>query len=466
MLLRDYQQASVEEIRANYRQGIARQLLVSPTGSGKTVLFSFATKNACDRGLRVWILAHRSEILDQISETLSAVGVSHGQIRSGTRGGDEQVQVASVQTLVRRLSKPGFNAPDLLIIDEAHHAAAGSWVQVMAACPNARVLGVTATPERLDGKGLGGFFDRLVMGPSVSTLIDRGFLAKPAYYQPPKGPVDTSNLHKIGGDFKRDETEALMDEPSITGDAVTHYKRLCPGQRAIAFCVSLKHCASVIAAFNAAGVPAATIDGSMDPEERRALKKSLSDGDLLILASCELVSEGYDLPAVCAAILLRPTASLALHLQQLGRPLRPSPGKDRAIILDHAGNCWKHGPAEEDREWTLEGHVAKKRKPQPHKQCMSCYAIFWGRVCPQCGAAPRGEGKEPRFVDGQLVATEADALALARKNRHQEERDCRSLEDFKAIARERNYSLAWAFMRWQKSWQRKVGMKHNALHPA
>jgi DNA repair protein RadD len=453
MQLRPYQDRLANDIRSAFASGARRPLAVSPTGSGKTVLFSYITSQVLKRGSRVVIVAHRREILDQISGTLSKVSVPHGFIQAGKPMSKQPAMVASIQTLGRRLDQ--VTIPDLVIIDEAHHSVSKSYVEMFARWPEAKFIGVTATPERLDGKGLGAMFDRMVMGPSVSWLIDNGFLARPVYYAP-KESVDLSQVSKIAGDFDRSETEEIIDTPRITGDAVTHYRKFCPNQRAVVFCISVAHAQHVADQFCAAGVPAASIDGTLEPEVRSKRVEDLTAGKILVLTSCELISEGFDLPAVNAAILLRPTHSLSMHLQQLGRALRPFPGKTHATILDHVGNCLRHGLAEQERAWDLEGREKRKAKSRPveTKQCSKCFAIFAGTACPQCGAEREVTGREVEQVDGELQRLSIEDIAAKREERR-EEGKCRTLEDFRALAARRGYKPGWAYFRWQ-SRQRKA----------
>lgn len=458
MELRPYQDRLANDIRSAFSLGARRPLAVSPTGSGKTVLFSYITSQVLKRGSRVMIVAHRREILDQISATLKRVSVPHGFIQAGKPMSKQAAMVASIQTLGRRLDEVA--PPDLVIIDEAHHAVSKTYIEVFARWPDAKFIGVTATPERLDGKGLGSMFDRMVMGPSVQWLIDNGFLARPVYYAPRETP-DLSHVHKVAGDFDRAETEEIIDTPRITGDAVTHYRRFCGGQRAVAFCISVAHAQHVAEQFCAAGVPAASIDGSLDPDVRRQRVSDLTAGKILVLTSCELISEGFDLPAVNAAILLRPTHSLSMHLQQLGRALRPFPGKTHATILDHVGNCLRHGLAEQERAWDLEGREkrAKKSTPVETKQCSKCFAIFTGTVCPQCGHQREVTSREVEEVDGELQRLSIEDIAAKREARR-EEGKCRSLEDFKALARERGYKPGWAYFRWQARQRKSTVLTH------
>lgn len=447
MTLRPYQNQLANDIRGAFGSGANRPLAVSPTGSGKTVLFSYITSQVLKRGSRVIIVAHRREILDQISATLKRVGVPHGFIQAGKSASIQPAMVASIQTLARRLDT--VPAPDLVIIDEAHHSVSKSYVQMFAAWPTAKFIGVTATPERLDGKGLGAMFDRMVMGPSVQWLIDNGFLAQPVYYAP-REVVDLSQVHTVAGDFDRSEAEEIVDTPRITGDAVTHYVRFCNRQRAVAFCISVAHAQHVADTFNSCGIPSASIDGTLDPEVRKQRVEDLTAGKILVLTSCELISEGFDLPAVNAAILLRPTHSLSMHLQQVGRALRPYPGKTNAIILDHVGNCLRHGLAEQERDWDLSGREKRLKKSSlvETKQCSKCFAIFAGTVCPQCGSQREIAVREIEEVDGELQRLSIEDISKKREERR-EEGKCKTLDDFRALAKLRGYKLGWAFFRWQ-----------------
>ena len=449
MQLRPYQSSLIEELRGGFRAGVRRQLLVSPTGSGKTVLFAFIVKGAVAKTLRVMVLAHRAEILDQISRTLTAVGVQHGLIQAGEdMSATAQVQVASVQTLVRRFDK--VPSPDIVIVDEAHHSTAGQWAKVFAQYPNAMFLGVTATPERLDGSGLGEFYQRLVRGPEVQWLIDNGFLSQPVYFAP-KQAIDLSAIRKMAGEFSKEDAAALLDKPSITGDAVAHYLKYASRRKAVAFCVNLKHAEHVAEQFRASGIPAGTIDGTLTREDRKQRVADLASGKISVLTSCEIVSEGFDLPAVDAAILLRPTASLALHLQQVGRCLRVAPGKSESIILDHVGNCLRHGLAEEPRDWSLEGSSSKKRKKDDildTRQCEKCYAVFSGPVCPQCGAAKVSKARELEQREGELEALNAEKVAASRM-RLREEGRAQTLDDLLKLAAARGYKRGWAIHRFQ-----------------
>jgi superfamily II DNA or RNA helicase len=314
--------------------------------------------------------------------------------------------------------------------------------------PQSLVLGVTATPERLDGKGLGEVFDDLIRGPEVSWLIDNGHLSRPKYYAPPQ-VADLTKIHVQAGDFNKKELGEVMDSKTITGDAVEHYRRICPGQPAVTFCASIKHAEHVSEQFNAAGFRWAVIDGNMEKDDRREIVKMLGDGRLHGLASCEIINEGFDLPVVSAAILLRPTMSLGLHLQQIGRVLRVSEGKKNAFILDHVGNLARHGFAEDVRDWSLEGSKSKKKSKDDEptvnvRQCPKCYACHPPEPkCPECGHVYEIKAREIEVVDGQLEEIDVEAMRRAKKI---EQARAETLDDLIAVGVSRGYKnpIGWA----------------------
>ena len=444
--LRPYQSQAVDQVREAFRAGRRRPLLVAPTGSGKTVIFSYVTANAAAKGNRTLVLVHRAELLNQTHAALSQLEVPHGLIAAGkTADHSHLTQVASVQTLIRRLDH--VRPPDLIVIDEAHHATAGAWATVLARWPNARVLGVTATPQRLDGKGLGEVFDDLIRGPEVTKLIEGGYLCKPVYYAPKT--VSMEGVHKVAGDFNRAEVAERMDKPTITGDAVTHYRKYAEGQPCIVFCTGIKHAENVAAAFNASGYRFKVIDGTLAKEERAARVAALGSGQLHGLVCVDIVSEGFDLPCVAVAILLRPTASLSLHLQQIGRVLRPAPNKPRAVILDHVGNCRRHGLAEEVRDWSLDGIKRRaKRGPQDDvadtRQCPECFAVHTpSPTCPQCLHVYEIKDRIPDVVDGELEELKARE---AIKQRKREQGTAQTLEDLIKVGKARGMKnpYGWA----------------------
>lgn len=255
----EYQEEAVNDLRRSYAQGADAPLLVLPTGAGKTVCFTYMTQRAVARSVRVLILVHRRELVNQVSEALDKWGVRHGRIAPGSRQTNDDVQIAMVQTLARRvkMDRAGLYRFDLVILDEAHHAVKQStWGDVLKHNEGAKFLGVTATPCRLDGKGLGkgsgGFFDDMIIGPTVNELIQLGRLVQPVVYAPDK-TVDLSGISKRGGDYSTKQLAGRMDDRSLTGDAVAHYRKLCGGSPAIAFTITREHAEHVAEDFKRGG---------------------------------------------------------------------------------------------------------------------------------------------------------------------------------------------------------------------
>ena len=405
LTLRDYQSRAIHDLRAAYRSGARAPLLCLPTGGGKTVVFSAITAGATDRGRRVLILVHRRELIRQASAKLTQIGVAHGIIAAGFPASDQPVQVASVQTLVRRLGGIDWT-PDLIVIDEAHHAVAGTWSKVLSHWPDAYRLGVTATPVRRDGRGLGAMFDRLVLGPSVQQLTAEGYLTGTQIYAP-RIRFQERNLRVRSGDYAPEQAAELLDKPTVTGDAIEHFQRLAEGRTAIAFCCTTQHAEHVAAQFRACGIPSQVVLGTTDVDERQRVIDQLGSGALRVLVSVDVISEGTDVPSVGAAILLRPTQSEGLYLQQVGRVLRPAPGKTHALILDHVGNVHRHGFPDDDREWTLDdtrkrGRSGGAQAPSV-RTCPSCFAAFRPQLlCPVCGTYTAPPARELRQVGGEL----------------------------------------------------------------
>jgi superfamily II DNA or RNA helicase len=443
--LRDYQHHGVEEIRGEYAKGCRSVVYVLPTGGGKTTVFSHVAERSAARGNRVLTLVHRSELLRQASGRLAQMGVAHGLIAAG-RGMDlsQMVQVASVQTLARRLDKFPPDYFGLIIVDECHHTNAGTWVQVLRYF-RARVLGVTATPVRGDGRGLGEWYGSMVLGPSPQELTDRGFLA-PARVMAPPG-FDATGLKKKMGDYDMRQAGEVLQAGQAMGDALSHYERIMPGRTAIAFCCSVAHAESVAELFRRHGVAAASIDGKTDASRREQLLRDLGDGTLKVLTSCELIGEGVDVPSVGGCILLRPTSSVGLHLQMIGRCLRPQPGKV-AVVLDHVGNTLRLGHHLDDREWTLDG--AKKRDRETAlsvKACPHCFAVMNSQksVCPDCGHVfVVQQPRELEHVDGELVE-----VMMQRRERKREQGSAQTVEELAEVGRRRG-------MKNPRGWARHV----------
>lgn len=465
MNLRPYQVKSVADVRAAFGSGHRAVLLSAPCGAGKTVMFSEISRLSRDRNKHVGILVHRDSLLTQASAKLKEFGVKHGIIAPGFGNYNDSINVCSVQTLVRRLGRYKF---DLLIVDEAHHAVSPTYGKIFEFYNDARILGVTATPERTDGRGLDAVFQNLVLGPSIIDLIRDGYLVEPVTY----GPIHKLDLSGVGttaGDYNRADLAAHMDTPRITADAVQHYTSICPGVPAIAFCVNRKHAEDVSSSFAQAGYRSMAVDGTMPLTTIRERIAGLTDGSVQVLTACDLISEGTDAPAVVCAIGLRATKSKGLHIQQGGRALRPiyAPGfdlstrsgrlaaiaassKPKAIILDHAANCLRFMTVDEPHEWTLEGRKKRAGKGGaniPVRQCVKCYGVHRpAPKCPHCGHVYEIDTEVPEAVEGILAPIDKAAL---RRAKAREEWSCKTLSQLQELGKKRGFKPGWAFFKWQ-----------------
>lgn len=487
--LRPYQTEVVQDIRTAYSQGSRAPLVVLPTGGGKTTIFAYVTTSAAAKGRCIYLLCHRAELVKQIAATLARFGCQHQVVAPGPIIRQCQVEqfkahgrtfvlagsrviVASVQTLVKRLDA-GLPEPDIIVVDEAHHLTADStWGRIVSAFPKAKLLPVTATPCRLDGKGLGlgagGFADTMVMGPTMRELIDAGFLSPYRIFAPPNA-LDLTGVRTRAGDYAKDQLATAIDKPSITGDAVEHYRRLASGKRAVAFCVSVAHAQHVAGEFAAAGIPAEFLDGTQDAGERDRIIQRFTSGETLVLSSCDIVSEGFDLPAIEVAILLRPTQSLSLYIQQVGRALRVFPGKTEAIILDHVGAVATHGLPDEERDWSLDGVQKKPRKAANDNEpgvdaistCPKCFTVHLPTPeCPTCGWVYPVRERKVQQADGELVELGAEQLEALRRQKRVMQGQAQTVEQLVAQGIGRFRAMKIVEAREQKQALRDQIMRH------
>lgn len=442
--LRDYQAHLVNEAREHIKAGCNAVLIQSPTASGKTVLVAHMLRNASRRGYDSWFVVHRRELVKQSVATLTeAAGLDVGVVAAGFPGNRHQhTQVCSIQTLRGRWKH--LARPSLVVWDECHHVAAASWAEVFHAFPNAAHIGLTATPERLDGVGLGGWFKELVVGPTVAELIDAGWLSKFKLYSPP-GP-DLSAVHMLAGDYNRKELASVMEGSAVMGDVLTHYRKLAAGKRMVLFAWSIESSIAIAARFREAGIPAEHVDGTATNIERDGAMDRFRRGDTLVLTNVDLFGEGLDVPAIEAVALLRPTQSLSLYLQQVGRALRPASGKDYAVILDHAGNALRHGLPDDPRAWSLQSGRRKRvgDNAAPIRQCPQCYAVMPAArpTCVECGFKFAVISRDIDEVAGELREVEA------RRDKRIEQGRAETIDDLIAIGRIRGYKFPerWAQM--------------------
>ena len=352
-------------------------------------------------------------------------------------------------TLKNRLEQ--YDEPDLIIIDEAHRSAAKSYRDILVAWPGAYVVGLTATPRRLDGKGLGEIYGEIVQGPSIRYLIDQGYLCDYSLYGvPPK--IDLRGVRTTAGDYNTGDLEKAADRPEIVGDAVSHYQKIAAGKRCVVMCVSIKHAESVAAQYRSAGIPAEAIHGLSD--DRDGKLDRLRSGETLVLASVQLLIEGVDVPEIGVVQHLRPTKSLTIWMQSNGRGLRPHASKDELIILDHVGNFRKFGLPDTEHEWMLDGSKRQGRAADDEgafgvQVCAECYFSFRSgvSVCPHCGAAVPVQERKIDVVPGELERIQKSAAEeSARRGRRMEQGRARELADLVAVGASRDMRRpdAWA----------------------
>jgi superfamily II DNA or RNA helicase len=448
IVLRSYQKIDIENLRAKFLQGASRVCYAAPTGSGKTIVFVYLAHRIVENGQRVAIIVHRGELVEQTCAVLAAEGLAFGAIAAGyAENSGALIQVAMAQTLVNRLDR--LAGVQFAIVDEAHHVMAATWLAILAAVPRARVLGVTATPERLDGAGLKEVFDALVIGPAVRNLIQAEYLAPFIVYAPER-LVDLKKVRTVAGDYALGDLAQRMGASFVLNDALTEYRKHLDGRSAIAFCTTIEHSRTVARFFRAGGIQAQHLDGDTPTAERRALIAQLATGELQVITNCSLIAEGLDVPSVAGVIMLRPTKSLALYLQQVGRALRPAPDKTRAVILDHSGNALRHGLPDLEHRWSLDGRPKKKGRALV-RRCPECGAVIpiSAHECPECGADLRPEPAKPATQPDPLIeldpATAHERWLANGQFKAVMQWAGGDVERLREIARVRNFKPGWIY---------------------
>ena len=449
MPLRDYQQDAVYQLRqAVARSGSAVYCLA--TGAGKTVVAAEIARLAGLKGSRTLFLVHRRELVRQAVDTLyeACPGEQVGVIAAGWPELPwAPLQVGMVQSIAKRERIPDF---DLIIVDEAHHARAKTWATVLARWPKARLIGLTATPQRLDGKGLGEHFAEMVLGPTIPELVAMGSLAPCLTLRVPSGLVLDDLKKNRAGEYNAKDITGRVTGP-VVANAVEAYVRYAKGKRAIFFGIHRDHSKRVIQGLRDAGFRAEHVDGD-DPAARRdRVMNGLKTGGLDVVGNCDLISEGFDAPGCEAVIIGAPTSSVTRYLQQAGRAMRPGEGKT-ALILDLAGISHDLGLPDDVREWDLaDGEIRQPTKAhQTPRECPNCPAVFWGRTCPQCHhTEPLMEVEQ---VEVELEVARAPDKPLKQGNRRsdlwrevgQAKRSANPERALLALAERKGYKPGWA----------------------
>lgn len=432
--LRLYQEELVTAVSQAWRQGFKAPCIVLPCGGGKSCIAAEMARRTTWNGKRVLFLVHRRELVDQIFKTFVRWGVLM-----------DLCEVGMVQTFTRRLKK--LKKPALIITDENHHSLAQSYRRIYEYFPDVPRVGITATPIRLNGDGLGDVNDKLIIGVTAKWLIENSCLAPYDYYAP--DVTDLTGIHTKMGEYVTADIEKAMIKNTVFGDMIKYYKQLAEGKKAVCYCASVSHSQATAEAFRAAGITAEHIDGASPKAERERIISAFRRGEIMILCNVDLISEGFDVPDCECAILLRPTHSVTLFIQQSMRCMRFKPGK-RAVIIDHVGNYARFGMPDDDREWSLDKKEKSQRKNSvignKVRQCPECFYTFQApppgqkAVCPHCGYTfPTAERQLEVDSSAELVKVEGFKLDLRSPS------DCRSYPELLEYAKMHGYKSGWAY---------------------
>ena len=437
MKLRDYQEELITNIKQSILKGNRSIIVQSPPRSGKTVVMAHIAKGATDKGNRVLFFSHRKEINEQVRKTFELNDVNLNL-----------VTIDGVQTLVRKLDE--LEEPEIILIDEAHHSKANSYIKIINHFPNALKLLFTGTPIRLNGDGFDDIADDLIVGKTVKWLQEHGNIAPFKYYAP--SMIDTSKLKKRAGEFTKQSVDETM-KTVIYGDVIEHYEKLAKGKQAIVYTHSVEGSENVSKAFNKVGYNSIAVSGKTPKEERETAMRAFRNGDLKIMVNCELFTEGIDLPNVDVCIMLRPTQSLSLYLQFAMRALNPREEKT-AIIIDHVANVERFGLPNIDRDWTLSGIETKKQKAKigepTTRTCDLCFATYWSaeRMCPLCGhqnEITERELEEIKEARLEEIREEKQAQLTQKVKKYSKPSDCLNMEELTEYRKQRGYKPGWQY---------------------
>lgn len=413
MQLYDFQRRALAELYASIRQKIKRNLIVSPTGSGKGEMIVHIAQQAARQDRRVLIFVHRRELVLDLLKRFHRDGCRDvGTILAGDphRNVGARIQIASTDSLRGKPMPPA----DLVIIDEAHRSLNASSAGILSGYPDAVVVGFTGTPVRLDRRPLAQTFDNLIVAASMAELFAAGRIVRPRVYTVDlKDLPDMAGVSLTGGDYNLKQLSALFAKKPLVGHIVRHWLERAAGRQTIVAATSLEHGAMIAAEFCLQGVAAETISGAMGLAQRRDILARFERREFPVLVQCELLIEGYDVPDVKCIVMARRTLSLTIFLQVVGRSVRPA-GDLTAVVLDHAGNTHIHGPPDMDRDWReIFRHGPRKRKETagecPVRECPGCYATIHAgyRACPHCDHVFVVKPSVPEFVEGTLVEVPA-----------------------------------------------------------
>lgn len=450
MINRDYQDDLINRARPALKEH-KRIVIQSPTGTGKTAISVTimaaikANKKTC------YFLVNQKELLDQTSGALWRQKVEHGMIAAGKMKTPHLIQVATIQTLTNRLDQ--YPEPDLIVIDECHTATSPSYLRVIEeAYPNSLVIGLSATPQRTDGKALGLVFNHIIKAPQIRWFIERSYLCDYRLIGTPIG-LEQTEFKRKGQDFDQSETEQAMDKPKITGNAVDHWIKHGNGGRCVVMCTSIKHAEHVRDTYIERGIPSECIEGSLSGPQRKAMLDRFREGVTKVITNVQLLVVGVDIPNIAIIQWLRPTGSLIVWMQGNGRGFRVSDDKPHLTIFDHVGNWQRHGLPDQDRDWSLEGSKGRGRGVNEEAdvnaaQCKKCKGVFRRPKthCPYCKVPLESKMNTIEEVEGDLVEIRREEVKLLKKQNRIEQGMSNTIEELVALGLRRGIKkpAAWA----------------------
>ena len=428
--LRDYQEDLYKKTVSEFRKGNRRVLVVSPCGSGKTVLMAQMAAASQANGKHVWVILPRQEIMEQALETFENCGIPLNTI-----------YVGMAITTANRVDE--LPPPDLIIYDEAHISVASTYWKIVNSAPKAYVIGLTASPCRTDNKPLGSLYETLVEGVTVKWLIENKFLAPYEYYSVTVADLSSAN-----------DAELLM-RPAVYGKVIENWEKLAKGMPTVCYCASIQHSMDTAQSFQDAGINAVHFDGTTPYAERKCIVERFRAGEIQVLCNCDLISMGFDMPDIGCVIMLRPTESAALYIQQSGRALRYKPGKT-AVIIDAVANFMRFQLPDEPYEWSLDIPIKQRRETDSEgnfyiRTCPSCYKVFrTAPACPYCGHEyplhPRELQAHEDIRLSRITAEEAAEAERKRKEARREQGQARTFEELLAYGKSKGYKCPayWA----------------------
>lgn len=431
--LHDYQQALVDKTKQSYIDGYKAPCVVAPCGAGKSIIIAEIARMTTLKGNRVLFLVHRRELIEQIRETFIKNSVDISLVDFGM-----------VQTIVKRLDRT--NKPNLIIVDENHHSLAKTYRKIFDYFADVPLLGFTATPIRLNGSGLGDVNDILIEEVSAKWLIENDYLSPYKYYAPKLIDTEKLKLNSLR-EFSSTSIDSALDDKTIYGDAIKHYKQLADGKQAIAYCHSVEASKHTAEQFQASGINAVHLDGKTPKIERDEIIESFRKQEIKVITNVDIIGEGFDVPDCSTVIMLRPTQSLSLFIQQSMRGMRYRKGKT-SIIIDHVDNVRRHGLPDADRQWSLKG--IKKTESEAEikvKECVNCFAVFMAveKQCPECGHVPEIKEQKDYETDEDAELEEVDEKEFEYTMDFREPEDCKTVEELYELAKNKQYKPGWAY---------------------